>query len=155
MAEIIQIQSEDHLLAVRMLFTEYAESLGFDLCFQGFQQELDGLPGAYATPEGRLLLAVDSDQAIIGCVGIRKLEDGVCEMKRLYVPPRFRGAGLGRRLAEAVIQEARSIGYKKIRLDSLSSMTEAVGLYRSLGFTEIPSYRHNPLPNAIFMELVL
>ena len=76
-------------------------------------------------------------------------------MKRLYVPPRFRGDGLGRRLAEAVIQEARSIGYKKIRLDSLSSMTEAVGLYRSLGFTEIPSYRHNPLPNVIFMELVL
>lgn len=155
MAEIIQIQSEDHLLAVRKLFMEYAESLGFDLCFQGFQQELDGLPGAYAAPEGRLLLAVDGDQVIIGCVAIRKLEDDVCEMKRLYVPPRFRGDGLGRRLAEAVIQEARSIGYKKIRLDSLSSMTEAVGLYRSLGFTEISSYRHNPLPNAIFMELVL
>ena len=155
MAEIIQIQSEDHLLAVRKLFMEYVESLGFDLCFQGFQQELDGLPGAYAAPEGRLLLAVDGDQAIIGCVAIRKLEDGACEMKRLYVPPRFRGEGLGRRLAEAVIQEARRIGYKKMRLDSLSSMAEAVGLYRSLGFTEIPSYRYNPLPNVIFMELVL
>jgi ribosomal protein S18 acetylase RimI-like enzyme len=155
MVEIIQIQSEDHLLAVRKLFVEYAESLGFDLCFQGFQQEHDGLPGAYAEPDGQLLLALGGDQAIIGCVALRKLENGVCEMKRLYVQPRFRGEGVGRRLAEAVIQEARGIGYERMRLDSLSSMTEAVELYRSLGFTEIPSYRHNPLPNVIYMELVL
>lgn len=155
MVEISRIQSEDHLLAVHKLFVEYAESLDFDLCFQGFQQELDGLPGAYAEPEGRLLLAIGDDQAIIGCVAMRKLEDGICEMKRLYVPPKFRGEGLGRRLAEAAIEEARSIGYEKMRLDSLSSMTEAVGLYRSLGFTDIPAYRHNPLPNVIYMELVL
>jgi ribosomal protein S18 acetylase RimI-like enzyme len=151
---IIPAHSEDHLSAARKLFVEYADWLGVDLCFQDFRQELHELPGAYAPPEGQLLLAVEGDQAV-GCVAIRRLGEGICEMKRLYVQPGHRGMGLGRRLAQAIIQEARGIGYKKMRLDSLSSLQEAAGLYRSLGFTEIPPYRYNPLPDAVFMELVL
>ena len=151
---ILPTQSDSDTLAVRNLFVEYAENLGVDLCFQGFQEELDRLPGAYAPPDGRLLLAIDGDRAA-GCVAIRKLGDGICEMKRLYVQPGHRGQGLGRRLAEAVIAEARAIGYRKMRLDSLTSLTEAAGLYRSLRFVEIPPYRYNPLPDAVFMELLL
>jgi ribosomal protein S18 acetylase RimI-like enzyme len=154
MIELILAQSEDDLLAVRKLFVEYAEALGFDLCFQGFREELDGLPGAYAAPDGRLFLAFDANQAV-GCVAIRKLEDGICEMKRLYLRPSHRGHGVGHRLAKTVIEEARNMGYEKMRLDSLASMKEAVGLYRSLGFSQIPPYRHNPLPGPIFMELML
>ena len=151
---IVLAHSPDHLLAVRNLFVEYAENLGVDLCFQGFQEELDGLPGAYAPPDGRLLLAIDRDRAV-GCVAIRNLGEGICEMKRLYVKSTYRGQGLGRRLAEAVIAEARAIGYGRMRLDSLTSLTEAAGLYRSLGFVEISPYRYNPLPDAVFMELLL
>jgi putative acetyltransferase len=154
MIELIPAQSEDDLLAVRKLFMEYAESLGFDLYFQGFQEELDGLPGAYALPTGRLFLASDGNQAV-GCVAIRQLHHGVCEMKRLYVRPSHRGQGLGRMLAKTALEEARSMGYEKMRLDSLASMQEAAGLYRSLGFSQIPPYRHNPLPDPIFMELML
>ena len=152
--EIVPAQSDSDLLAARNLFVEYAENLGVDLCFQGFQEELDGLPGAYSAPDGRLLLAIDGDRAV-GCVAIRKLEDGICEMKRLYVRSAYRGQRLGRRLAEVVIAEARAIGYGKMRLDSLTSLEEAAGLYRSLGFVEIPPYRYNPLPDAVFMELSL
>ena len=152
--EIVPAHAPDHLLAVRNLFVEYAESLGVDLCFQGFQEELGGLPGAYAPPDGRLLLAIDRDRAV-GCVAIRNLGEGICEMKRLYVKSTYRGQGLGRRLAEAVIAEARAIGYGRMRLDSLTSLTEAAGLYRSLGFVEISPYRYNPLPDAVFMELLL
>jgi putative acetyltransferase len=104
--------------------------------------------------EGRLLLAIEDDQAV-GCVALRKLADGICEMKRLYVQPKHQGKGLGRKLAEAIVAEARAIGYKIMRLDSLSSLKEAAGLYRSLGFTEIPPYRYNPLPEAVFLELGL
>ncbi len=152
--EIIPAHSDDHLVAVRNLFVEYAEYLEIDLCFQGFQQELDGLPGDYAPPDGQLLLAIDGERAV-GCVAIRKLGEGICEMKRLYVQPGHRGKGLGRILAESIITEARSIGYGKMRLDSLVSLKDAVGLYRSLGFIEIPPYRYYPLPDVIFMELVL
>jgi ribosomal protein S18 acetylase RimI-like enzyme len=152
--EIVPAHTESDLLAARGLFVEYAENLGVDLCFQGFHDELDGLPGAYAPPNGRLLLAIDGDRAI-GCVAIRKLGDGICEMKRLYVKSAYRGQGLGRRLAEAVIVEARASGYRKMRLDSLTSLTEAAGLYRSLRFVEIPPYRYTPLPDAVFMELLL
>ncbi|MGA2255771.1 MAG: GNAT family N-acetyltransferase [Thermoguttaceae bacterium] len=151
---ITPVQSDNHLRAARQLLVEYADFLGVDRCFQSFQQELDGLPGDYAPPHGQLLLAIDCDRAV-GCVAIRNLGDGICEMKRLYVQPGHRGKGMGRTLAEAVIQEARSIGYEKMRLDSLTSLKEAVGLYRTLGFIEIPSYRYNPLPDPVFMELVL
>jgi len=150
----VAAHSPDHLHAVRNLFVEYAEYLGIDLCFQGFQQELDGLPGDYAPPDGQLLLAIDGERAV-GCVAIRRLGEGICEMKRLYVQPGYRGKGLGRTLAAAIITEARSIGYGKMRLDSLASLKEAVGLYRSLGFIEIPPYRYNPLPDVIYMELAL
>jgi GNAT superfamily N-acetyltransferase len=126
--EIISAQSNDHLLAARKLFMEYADGLGVDLCFQGFQQELDGLPGDYAPPDGRLLLAIAGNQPV-GCVAVRNLGDGICEMKRLYVRPGHRGRGLGRRLAEAIIAEARAIGYRKMRLDSLTSLKEATVLY--------------------------
>jgi GNAT superfamily N-acetyltransferase len=167
--EIIPVHSPDHILAARKLFMEYAEYLGADLCFQGFQQELDGLPGDYAPPQGQLLLAIDSGGAeggraagdrvagdgAVGCVAMRKLAEGVCEMKRLYVQPGHRGRGLGHTLAEAIIGEARRIGYAKMRLDSLASLKEAVGLYRSLGFVEVPPYCYNPLPNVVFMERLL
>ncbi len=152
--KLVQAQSHDDLLAARQLFVEYTDWLGVDLCFQGFQQELDGLPGDYAPPDGQLLLVIEDDQAV-GCVAMRKLGDGICEMKRLYVRPGHRGKGLGRKLAEAIIQEARRSGYQKMRLDSLTSLKEAAGLYRSLGFTEISPYRYNPLPDVIFMELGL
>jgi GNAT superfamily N-acetyltransferase len=152
--KVIPVQSADHLLAVRQVFEEYAEWLGVDLCFQGFQQELDGLPGDYAPPDGQLLMAVEGDQAA-GCVAMRKLGDGICEMKRLYVRPKHRGKGLGRKLAEAIIAEARTIGYQRMRLHSLTSLKEAAALYRSLGFTEIPPYQYNPQPDVVFMEVEL
>jgi putative acetyltransferase len=152
--ELIQAQSEGHLLAAHNLFVEYAKSLGIDFCFQNFQRELAELPGAYVPPDGRLLLAVEGDDAV-GCVALRKLDDGICEIKRLYVQPACRGNGLGRRLVEALIHTAREIGYEKMRLDSVSSLKEAASLYRSLGFSDIPAYRYNPLPDAVYMELML
>jgi len=151
---LVLVQSDDHLLAVRKLFMEHADSLGTDFLPQGFQQELDGLPGDYGSPHGRLLLAIEDDQPV-GCVAFRKMGEGICEMKRLYVPAVHRGKGLGRRLAAAIIAEARAIGYKKMQLDSLTSLKEAARLYRDLGFVEIPPYRFNPLPEAVFMELEL
>lgn len=151
---ILPAQTDANIAAARNLFIEYADFLGVDLCFQDFQHELDGLPGEYAPPDGRLLLAVENEQAI-GCVAVRDLGNGVCEMKRLYVQPGHQGNGLGRKLAEAIIAEAKAIGYKKMRLDSLASLKEAAALYRSLGFVEIPAYRFNPLPEAVFFELEL
>lgn len=152
--KIIEAQSADELAAIRALFREYAASLDFDLCFQEFEQELAGLPGAYRRPEGRLLLARLSDQPA-GCVALRELSEGICEMKRLFVRPPFRRKGIGRRLAETAIDAARRIGYQLMRLDTVSSMKEANALYRSLGFAEIVAYTYNPLPEAIFLELKL
>lgn len=139
---------------VRELFEEYERSLGFDLCFQDFSRELAELPGAYAPPGGRLLL-VTSGPRPAGCAGIRKIGDDICELKRMYVRPEFRGMKLGRRLALLLINEAKRIGYRTMRLDTIDTMTEAIGLYRSLGFRNIDPYYDNPVPGARFMELGL
>jgi ribosomal protein S18 acetylase RimI-like enzyme len=143
----------DHDIA-RQLFTEYAAALGFDLGFQHFREEVGALPGAYGAPEGCILLA-ERDGAPCGCVALRPLHGDACEMKRLYVHPGSRGLGVGRALAAAVIGAARDRGYRRMRLDTLASMVEAIGLYESLGFREIGAYRHNPLDGARFFELDL
>jgi len=149
--KILPAHSKPHLSIVRDLFVEYANSIETDLCFQNFKEELDGLPGNYAPPEGRLLLAVEGEQ-YAGCVGLRKSEKGICEMKRLYVRPAFRGQGLGRLLAQSVIEVARETGYVTMRLDTLASMKEAISLYKSLGFVAIAPYYDNPNEGAIYME---
>jgi ribosomal protein S18 acetylase RimI-like enzyme len=154
MITVTQVNERDALLSVRALFEEYAASLNFDLCFQGFDEELANLPGNYAPPEGRLLLAFHSLEAA-GCVALQKFEEGICEMKRLYVKPQFRGLGIGRTLAETVISEAWKIGYRRMCLDTVPSMHEAQALYDSLGFQDIEPYRHNPVCGTRFMELRL
>jgi putative acetyltransferase len=139
----------------RRLFREYETWLEVDLCFQDFQEELAQLPGKYAPPDGRLLLAIENRE-VAGCVCLRKLTNQTCEMKRLFIRARFRGKGLGRSLTEAIIREAKLIGYDRMRLDTLPpKMNDAIALYRSLGFEEIEPYYNNPVPGAIFMELEL
>jgi putative acetyltransferase len=154
MIEIITVSDALGLDSIRALFTDYAQSLGFELDFQDFAGELANLPGEYAPPQGRLLLArVDGKPG--GCVALRPLAPGICEMKRLYVRPEFRGKGIGRMLVEWVIAEARQIGYHKMRLDTVPGMEEAIGLYRRFGFREIAPYRFNPIPGALYFELDL
>ena len=152
--EIAQAQSPSDIAQVRVLFVEYQRGLGFDLCFQGFEQELAELPGKYAPPAGTLLLCSARGQAA-GCVGLRGLGDGSSEMKRLYVRPAWRGFGVGRLLAHAVVEAARRQGHALMRLDTLARMTEAVALYRSMGFVTAAPYCHNPQPDALYLELVL
>lgn len=142
------------LPTVKALFSEYAAGLGFDLCFQGFDEELATLPGKYAPPAGRLLLAWRGDEAV-GCVALRPLQGGDCEMKRLYVRPAARGMQVGRRLAERICAEARAAGYRRILLDTLPSMSEAVRLYTALGFRPVAPYVFNPIPGALFLGLDL
>jgi len=137
----------------RTLFLEYANSLNFSLCFQSFDEELQTLPGAYAPPDGRLLLAQGNGKTA-GCVALRKIETDICEMRRLYVRPGYRGTGLGKKLVEELIVEARKIGYTRMRLDTVGeSMKDAVALYRRLGFKDIAPYREYPLDGVLYMEL--
>jgi ribosomal protein S18 acetylase RimI-like enzyme len=153
--KFVQAQAPEQIEIARGLFGEYAAGLNIDLCFQNFDQEVNGLPGNYAPPLGRLLLAVEGEQ-IAGCIGLRSLGGSDCEMKRLYVRPEFRGQGLGKRLVTTVLDAARQIGYERMLLDTLpGKMDEAIALYRSLGFREIAAYYNNPVKGALFMELLL
>ena len=154
MTRIIQARTQDHYQWVRKLFQQYAHSLGFDLEFQGFSQELANLPGDYSAPQGCILMAVRA-QEFVGCVALRPLEDRICEMKRLFVLPGFRGRKIGWTLARGIIDEACTRGYERMRLDTIESMTEAKQLYRSLGFRPIKPYRLNPLDNPTYFELDL
>jgi ribosomal protein S18 acetylase RimI-like enzyme len=154
---MIKIQiahSEEHVEQARKLFRRYADTLDFDLEFQGFSWELSTLPGDYAGPGGCLLLA-EEDGCPVGCVALRLLEDGICEMKRLFVLPEFRGRGAGRMLACEVIDRARDMGYHKMRLDTVASMKSARALYYSLQFRDIEAYRYNPVEGSSYMELDL
>lgn len=152
---IIQATTPQQVEQARALFLEYADSLGFSLCFQSFDQELAELPGKYAPPQGRLLLAFHAGK-IAGCVAMRPLEDDVCEMKRLYVRPESRGTGAGKALAQRILAEARAAGYRRMRLDTISGkMDRAIALYRGLGFREIPPYGNHPISGTLFMELTL
>lgn len=151
---IQQARSDEEIAQARELFLEYAAWLGADLSFQEFERELEGLPGAYAPPRGRLLLAVE-DGRLAGCGALRPLEESIAELKRMFVRPPFRGRRIGRELARALLDQAAAIGYQRVRLDTMEPMREAIALYRSLGFKEIEPYCYNPLPGAMFMELAL
>jgi len=149
---ISQVQTPEQIEQARELFLEYANSLGFSLCFQNFDKELAGLPGDYAPPGGRLLLA-EYDHQLAGCVAFHRFDDTACEMKRLYIRPSFRGLGLGRTLAERILAEAAGIGFERVRLDTVAGvMDDAIALYRRLGFREIEPYRQNPIAGALYME---
>ena len=152
MLKIIQVETSEQIDAARRIFREYEAWIDLDLCFQGFEQELASLPGKYAAPEGRLFLAV-SGEKVAGCIALRKLEDGVCEMKRLFVRDDFRGQKIGVALIEKLIDEAKNTGYQKMRLDTFpAKMGKAVGLYESYGFREIEPYYPNPHGETLFME---
>lgn len=153
-------RSPEDQVAIAALLVEYAESLGFSLAYQGFEEELAELPGKYAPPTGALLLA-RVDGAAAGSVALRRLEPGICEMKRLYVRPEFRGAridgvSIGRALAEGIVAKARGLGYERMRLDTVAeTMGVAMRLYRSMGFVEIGGYYESPVAGTVYMELVL
>ncbi|MEW6411589.1 MAG: GNAT family N-acetyltransferase [Candidatus Zixiibacteriota bacterium] len=151
MVEIIQATTKEHLAAVYELFREYIESLGFDLSFQNIEEEIANLPGEYAPPEGRLYLALCDGQPA-GCVGLRQLSSVICEMKRMWVRPQFRGKKIGHTLAEKVVEDARAIGYRKMVLDTIDTMAEAMAIYRSLGFKSVQPYYYNPIDGATFFE---
>jgi putative acetyltransferase len=152
---LTHVQSGSALEDIRALFLEYARGLNFNLCFQNFDRELEELPGAYGLPQGRLILC-EVDGRPAGCIAVKPLEAGVCELKRLFVRPEFRRRKLGLKLTQHIIEEARSIGYTVMRLDTIrGTMDNAIALYESVGFREIPAYYHNPIPNAFYMELQL
>jgi GNAT superfamily N-acetyltransferase len=151
----VEANTHEDVEHARTLFKEYEAGLGITLCFQNFEQELKNLPGDYAPPDGRLLLAKDMDDQIAGCIAMRKLAPGICEMKRLFVRPAYRSTGLGRVLVNTLIDEARNLGYTHIRLDTLPGrMDKAIALYQSIGFVEIEPY-YASVEGAKFMELDL
>ena len=152
--QIAAVTSPRQLDEIRRLFREYAKSLPFSLDFQGFEAELAALPGIYAPPHGRLFLAEIGGKTC-GCIALKPLEKPICEMKRLYVPPTFRGKNIGRKLAKRLIAEARKAGYTAMRLDTIADMKAAIGLYESLGFKRIDAYYDNPIAGACFFELRL
>ncbi len=154
MIELLHVTTEPDILEARSLFREYASSLSFNLCFQGFEKEVNSLPGLYAPPGGTLLVA-HYDNHPSGCGAFRPLEGSDCEMKRLYVRPVARGLGIGKMLARALISEARMRGYRQMKLDTIETMVEAINLYRSLGFQETNPYTANPIPGARFFALSL
>ena len=153
--ELIQATTDEQIEAARALFKEYAAGLAIDMCFQSFDHELQTLPGKYATPDGRLLLAYDNEE-LIGCIALRKLDERTCEMKRLFLRPGARGKGYGRKMINELIEQARMIGYLRMRLDTLpGKMDAAISLYRELGFEDIPAYYDNPLEGAVYLERTL
>jgi GNAT superfamily N-acetyltransferase len=155
MFEISAATTPAHVEAIRVLFQEYAESLGFSLCFQGFDKEMAGLPGAYAAPRGRLLLATVNGESA-GCVALRPTPEGACELKRLFVRPAFRSTGLGRHLMDRILAEARGIGYRQMRLDTVvGQMDKAIAMYRRYGFKEVEPHGGHPVPGTIYMEMDL
>ena len=154
MIHIVPAHTDTELRDVRTLFLEYASAIGFDLRFQEFDREVAALPGEYAPPRGTLLLAL-ADGRAAGCVALRALDSQTCELKRLYVRPVARGRGIGRLLCDAVIAAAQAHGYTRMKLDTVPQMAAAIALYRALGFVDTEPYRYNPLPGAVFMELVL
>jgi GNAT superfamily N-acetyltransferase len=150
----VPVESQEQIDLTRVLFREYACSLGIDLCFQDFEKELSNLPGDYAPPGGRLYLGYVEEEPA-GCVALRKIDADICEMKRLFVRPLYRGKGIGRQLVLALVRDAREAGYSRMRLDTLPSMKRALELYRAMGFKPIDPYRTNPVPGALFLELNL
>ena len=155
MIQILQAETDLQIAETRRLFREYEAWLALDLCFQGFEEELAALPGKYAMDDGRLLLAC-SDEQIAGCIALRKLDEGICEMKRLFVRQGFRGQKIGNHLIERIIADAHEMGYSKLRLDTYpQKMAKAVSLYETHGFREIAPYYKNPFDGVLFMELSL
>jgi len=151
---MVPATTPEHLAAARTLIREYGAGLGIDLSFQHLEEELAGLPGAYAPPRGALLLALVQEQPE-ACVALRPLAEDIAEMKRLYVRPTRRGLGLGELLAQAIVAEAKRLGYRRMRLDTLATMAGAQAIYRRLGFKRIPAYYANPLPDVVYLELDL
>lgn len=150
--QVIKVKTERDYRQLAGLFREYEKDLGFELTFQNFEDELRQLPQMYGPPKGEAFLLKDKDDLYFGCVAVRKLEEGVGEIKRMYIRPAWRGRGYGKVLMDVSLEAAKILGYKKVRLDTLDSMQSALAVYRKAGFYEIPKYRENPFGNAVFME---
>ncbi len=156
MIDLVRARTADQFSAAKQLFLEYAESLGFSLCFQGFDEELKNLSLLYGPPSGEMILAKAQSGEFVGCVGVKKIDNTICEMKRLYVKPEFRGERIGERLVRESILTARALGYQRMRLDTIrEKMKPAISLYLKEGFVEIPAYYPNPLAGVLYFELDL